>query len=61
MSFSVRTAEGDVEFEDCIAFAILQLCIRTLRTFMIVQALIEEKIFTEAFLFWPSDLPLRKF
>ena len=28
---------------------------------MIVQALIQEKIFTEAFLFWPSDLPLRKF
>ena len=59
MSFSVRTA--GVEFEDCIAFAILQFCIRTLRTFTIVQALIEEKIFTEAFLFWPSDLPLRKF
>ena len=49
MSFSVTTT--DVEFEDCIAFAILQFCIRTLRTFMIVLALIEEKIFTEAFLF----------
>ena len=59
MSFSVRTA--DVEFEDCMAFAILQFCIRTLRTYMIVQALIEEKIFTEPFLFWPSDLPLHKF
>ena len=28
---------------------------------MIVQALIEEKIFTEAFLFWLSDLPWHKF
>ena len=53
--------QNDVEFEDCIAFAILQFYIRTLRTYMTIQALIQEKIFTEAFLFWPSDLPLCKF
>ena len=33
MSFSVRTT--DIEFE--VAFAILQFCIRALRTFMTVQ------------------------
>ena len=42
MSFSVRTT--DVEFD--VAFAILQFCIRALRTFMTVQPDLRSSVWT---------------